>query len=281
MSLQSDLTVKFMVNADLFVEDAYTNPYVEFELGYYKVTVTDYTIVDDKYVFACEHLSPSQVVDEIHATLNATLNDQLHSYSMDYGVSTYCYNMLGKTEDAKLRTLLVDLLNYGSAAQTYTWYKNKTLSNAKLTEEQKAWGTQGTPALSSKLNTKAEVVDNAKATWKAAALRLDTAVTMSFRFEAESTEGLSVKITNGTQTWTVTEFVDLGNGQYNAYFSGLSARQMRDVVSVTVMEGDTAVSNTLEYSIETYAYNKQNEARLGDLVLAMMRYGDSAAAYLN
>ena len=281
VALHSDLTVNFMVNADLFVEDAYTNPYVEFELGYYKVTVTDYTIVGDKYVFACDHLSPSQVVDEIHATLNATLNDQLHSYSMDYGVSTYCYNMLGKTEDAKLRTLLVDLLNYGSAAQTYAWYKDKTLSNAQLTEEQKAWGTQGTPALSSKLNTKAVVVDNAKATWKAAALRLDNAVTMCFRFEAESAEGLSVKITNGTQTWTVTELLDLGNGQYNAYFSGLSARQMREVVSVTVMEGDTAVSNTLQYSIETYAFKKQNEARLGDLVLAMMRYGDSAAAYLN
>ena len=155
------------------------------------------------------------------------------------------------------------------------------MSNAQLTEEQKAWGTQGTPALSSKLNTKAVVVDNAKATWKAAALRLDNAVTMCFRFEAESTEGLSVKVTSGDQTWTITEFESLGNGQHYAYFSGLSARQMRDVVSVTVMEGDTAVSNTLQYSIETYAFKKQNEARLGDLVLAMMRYGDSAAAYLN
>ena len=282
LSLQSDLTVKFMVNADLFVEDAYTNPYVEFELGYYKVTVTDYTIVGDKYVFACEHLSPSQVVDEIHATLNATLNDQLHSYSMDYGVSTYCYNMLGKTEDAKLRTLLVDLLNYGSAAQTYAWYKDKTLSNAQLTEEQKAWGTSEAPALSSKLNTKAAVVDNAKATWKAAALVLNNGVTMRFRFAAESTEGLTVKIVAAGQEWTVSQFTAAEQaGQYYADFSGLSARQMREVVSVTVMEGDTAVSNTLEYSVETYAYNKQNEARIGDLVLAMMRYGDSAAAYLN
>ena len=154
--------------------------------------------------------------------------------------------------------------------------------NIKLTEEQKAWGTQGTPALSSKLNTKAVVVDNAKATWKAASLVLNNGVTIRFRFAAESTEGLTVKIVAAGQEWTVSQFTAAEQaGQYYADFSGLSARQMREVVSVTVMEGDTAVSNTLEYSVETYAYNKQNEARIGDLVLAMMRYGDSAAAYLN
>ena len=191
--------------------------------------------------------------------------------------------MLGKSDDAKLRTLLVDLLNYGSAAQKYAWYKDKTLANAKLTEEQKSWGTQGNPELSSKLNTKAVEVENALVTWKSASLVLETAVTLRYRFAAESIDGLSVKIEAAGQEWTVTQFQAVADkpGQYTFDFSGLSARQMREVVSVTVYQGDTAVSNTLQYSIETYAFNKQNDAKIGDLVLAMMRYSDSAAAYLN
>ena len=280
--LKDNLNVKFHVSSDLFIEDAYSAPYVVFQVGIKTQTVTEYQIVDGNYVFTCTNLAPSQLGDTITATLYATLGDEVKSVSIEYGVATYCYNMLGKTEDAKLRTLLVDLLNYGAAAQTYSQYKKNDLCNADLTEEQKAWGTSEAPALSSKLNTKAAVVDNAKATWKAAALVLNNGVTMRFRFAAESTEGLTVKIVAAGQEWTVSQFTAAEQaGQYYADFSGLSARQMREVVSVTVMEGDTAVSNTLEYSVETYAYNKQNEARIGDLVLAMMRYGDSAAAYLN
>ena len=92
-----------------------------------------------------------------------------------------------------------------------------------------------------------------------------------------------VKIEAAGQEWTITQFQAVADkpGQYTFDFSGLSARQMHEIVSVTVYQGDTAVSNTLQYSIETYAFNKQNEARIGDLVLAMMRYSDSAAAYLN
>ena len=67
------------------------------------------------------------------------------------------------------------------------------------------------------------------------------------------------------------------------YFSGLSVRQMRESVFVTVYEGSTRVSNTLRYSVETYAHSKLNDTnvKLVDLVKAMMRYGISAENYLN
>ena len=133
----------------------------------------------------------------------------------------------------------------------------------------------------SHLNEEYETVENPKAIWEAAGLVLDHSVSMRFRFAAESIENLTVKIRCDDQEWAISSFetsTDKEN-QYYAYFNGLTARQMRQVVYVTVYEGDTAVSNTLTYSIETYAFNKQNEARVGDLVKAMMRYGDSAAAY--
>jgi hypothetical protein len=42
------------------------------------------------------------------------------------------------------------------------------------------------------------------------------------------------------------------------------------------------VSNTARYSVESYAYNNQNAANsnLAKLVKAIIRYGDSAKAYV-
>ena len=58
---------------------------------------------------------------------------------------------------------------------------------------------------------------------------------------------------------------------------------MRDTVYVTVYRDGIAVSNTITYSIESYAYAKRNDSNtaLTDLLIAMMKYGDSAARYIN
>lgn len=279
--LMDDLTVRFFADAQLFIEDAYTQPYAVFRTGTKTQTVTDYEIADGKYIFSCTNLAPSQAGDIITAELYATLNGEEKCFRIDYSAAQYCYDILEETEDPAIRTLLVDLLNYGAAAQVYSWYKDKTLCNADLTEEQKTWGTAADPDLSSHLNPEYATVENPTAFWEAAGLVLDHAVTMRFRFSAESTENLTVKIRCSDQEWTISSFEAFPDKeyQYYAYFNGLTARQMRDVVYVTIYEGDTAVSNTLTYSIETYAFNKQNENRLGDLIKAMMRYGDSAAAY--
>ena len=74
-------------------------------------------------------------------------------------------------------------------------------------------------------------------------------------------------------------FEDIGNGQYYAYFNGLSAAQMREPVYVTVYEGGKAISNTLRYSVESYVKSKESSATLGALVKAMLKYGDATAKY--
>ena len=56
---------------------------------------------------------------------------------------------------------------------------------------------------------------------------------------------------------------------------------MSEEVYMTVMKDGVAVSNTARYSIESYAYVKQNDSnnKLVNLVKAMMRYGHSAKNY--
>ena len=67
------------------------------------------------------------------------------------------------------------------------------------------------------------------------------------------------------------------------YKIGYHAGQMSDILYITVYNGDVPVSSTVSYSIESYAYSKQNDSspQLANLVKAMMKYGKSAYIYDN
>ena len=77
------------------------------------------------------------------------------------------------------------------------------------------------------------------------------------------------------------EDLTASGGYYIASYSGITAGQMSETVLVTAYNGDTAISNTVSYSIESYAYAKQNDAdaSLAALVRAMMKYGNAAKTY--
>ena len=45
------------------------------------------------------------------------------------------------------------------------------------------------------------------------------------------------------------------------------------------MDGDSVVSNTARYSVASYAVKYKDNATVGPVVCAMMKYGKSAAAY--
>jgi uncharacterized Zn finger protein len=57
-------------------------------------------------------------------------------------VRDYAIRQLRKTTDAKTRTLYVDMLNYGAAAQTYFGYDAENLVTKDLTKTEKGYGTK-------------------------------------------------------------------------------------------------------------------------------------------
>lgn len=288
ISLQQNLAVNYKVDKALFDTLGFEAPYVIVEFNDKQTKITSYTISDDRYVFSFRNIAPNQINDTLTATLYATFDGADYSSEPKvYSVSEYCYSMLGEYTDgqyAELRTLLVDLLNYGAASQVYTGYKTDALVNASLTDTQLQWGTSGDPVLESVLNTTYKTVEAPAAVWKGGSLYLQDTVAMRFKFTAEDADGLSVIIESGGKAWTLSsdQFVE-ENGVYFVYFAGLNAGQMRQNVFLTVYDGETAVSNTVCYSIESYAYEKQNStiSGLSELVKAMMKYGDSAYAYVN
>jgi hypothetical protein len=73
--------------------------------------------------------------------------------------------------------------------------------------------------------------------------------------------------------------------QYEVSFDGLMAKQMSTAVEATVYRGETAISNTALYSIESYAASNINKATNSDalknMLKMMMYYGNAAAAYFS
>ncbi len=284
--LESDLSITYLVDAAVIDRAGFTNVYVQFEMNEQSVKVDATKKRADLYLFTFDGIAPQKMNDTVTATIYATFaGNGLTSEAKEYSVAQYCYNTLAETADAELRTLLVDLLHYGAAVQTYENYNTDALADQRLTAEQLSWGTAADPVPENGLNLAFATVAQPKAAWTSASLYLKDRVALRFKFAAPSVQGLTVKVENGTKTWTVTEdeFVVLGNNTYCFYLDELGADQMGDVLKLTFTENGAAVSNTLCYSIESYVFEKQNSTvpNLAALVKSLLKYGDAANAYAN
>ena len=289
VALQSDLTIYYKVKESYFTEMGYTDPYVMVVDGGVEVILRDYTVQDGLYSFAYRNIAPHRIGDNITATLYATYEGDVYASEVkEYSVADYCYNMLSKTAAMEgyetFSTLLVDLLLYGGKTQQYMSYRLDSLCTARLTEEQLACASELSREPVSVRNPAYEVVENATVQWRGAGLNLRESVAVRFLFTAENYEGLEARITMAGKTYVVEEkdFDYRTEGAY-IHFRSLNAAQMSEPICVAVYRDDVQVSNTICYSIESYAASKQSDTTvpyLGELVERMMCYGDSAKAYV-
>lgn len=286
LSLASSITMNFKVLKTAVAD--FENPYVQFTRNGNTVTVSEYTEQGDYLVFAYKDIAPQAMNDTVIAVLKATHNTIEYSSSpLEYSVSKYVYTMLDKCSGdqyAKLRTLLVDLLNYGAEAQSYQNYKTDDLVNSKLTDAQKAWASTDELALADVTDKNYSTIENALVEWKSASLQLNNSVAVRYKFTAQSVENLSVKVECGASQWEygADSFTDNGDGTYYFLFNDLNADKMSKDIFITVMHGDTAVSNTMRFSVESYSKKVQDlmpNSSLQKLTDAMMRYGRAAANY--
>lgn len=289
VSLHHNLGVNFKVKSAALEEGGYADPYVVFAFGQ-SVTIVDSYMIDGVYtVFPFRDIAPHRIGETITVTLYATKDSTLYAGEpVTYSVKDYCYRILDKYSDnEELRTLLVDLLNYGALAQRYVDndIAADALVNSGLTDEQKAWGTSEVPTVTDITDRSYATVTEPTVSWTGGGLSLRDSVAIRLRLKTESVSGLSIKVTMDGKEFELTEFtlVSDGDGEYYVYFKQLNAGQMRRAITATAYRDGAAVSDTVRYSVESYVANNLDagEAYLADLVKALIRYGDSAYAYAN
>lgn len=286
LSLESSITMNFKVlKSSLSSFDEF---YMTFECGGKEEKVTDYKETDKYYVFSYKGINPQLMNDNVTAVLHAkNKSEEYTSPEKIMSVKEYAYTMLDRYSDdehAKLRTLLVDLLNYGAAAQIYAGYQTDNLVNSDLTDVQKDWASKDTTEFKNIRNLNYKTISNPTAEWKTCSLVLKNSIMVKVKFSAKDIENKTVEIVlkNAKFTYTKDDFVNNGDGTYYVYCNELFANELSDDLLFTIYENGKPCSNTMLFSVESYARlvrDNYKDKPLDKMTTAMMLYGKSAKAY--
>ena len=279
LSLGESIAINFRISAE--VNAAYSNIYGIASCDGDVQRIEGVVEADGRVKFTYSNLTPKMAKVPVTFTLYGTANGTQYTKKVEYSVYRYCNSQYNKTTDASYKTLLTDFLNYATALQIYTAYRTDDLANAGF-DQTYASATLAEPV--KQLNAKFTVIENPAVKWNSVTLAIRDTVNVKLKFTAADINGLTVKfVINGTEI-VKSEFtpVEGSANQYYVYFGDILPKEMRTPFTATVYKDGVAVSNTLQYSIQSYAVGKTTPGtNLNDLVIAMLKFGDACAAYFN
>ena len=230
-------------------------------------------LVDGRYVFSLE-IPPHFMANNISAELK--LGDAVLAIKAAYSVKTYAENQLNKIADetlaagsiseknAKLKQLLTDLLYYGAAAQNYKDYNTENLATSGV--ENLGAASTATPDATDFTLTKNGEITSYPAYFQGAGVYFDNVNKIYVKLS--TTENVTLKIGNVEVEITGTTI----------YTDGILATEFDETYTFELYH-DGVLMQTLTYSVNAYAHAKQGDATMGELALALYRYGASATAY--
>ena len=296
--LENDISINFRGKAEQL--DAYDTFYLECKVPVYEGNeLVDYEIVNIEpvlngtiYEFKLTGVTAKMMNNEIEAVYRLTKDGQEYYSKTDvYSVGEYAYGKLDSTkatDTAELKAVCANLLRYGSLAQVHFNYRTDALVDAKMTDAHKAYLTDlSTVEMNSYMKQLADH-DAPAVPWKSASLELGNKVILSLTANLINYTGdpaeLTMRITyTDSKGVLVTveralELYDEASKLYSVFYDGLRATEMRSIVSAALYIGETRVSKTVQYSIETYGARSKVPA-LQTLCRAMLAYGDSANVF--
>ncbi len=288
LSLESSIAMNFKVFKNSL--SSFDDFYMTFECGGKEEKVTSYKQDGNYYVFSYKGINPQLMNDKVTAVLHAkNSKEEYTSPEKVMSVREYAYTMLDRyssDEHSKLRTLLVDLLNYGSATQKYVGYQTDNLANSDLTAVQKSWASKDAKEFKNIRNFDYETITNPTVQWNSCGLVLGNAIMFKVKFTANNVENKTVEISlrNAKFTYDKNDFKANGDGTYYVYCNELFAHEVSDEVLLTVYENGVPCSNTMLFSVESYARLVRDNYKgtpLDEMITTMMLYGNSAKEYKN
>lgn len=286
-SLRNCSDIRLKVVKDYILQDGTT------EAREKLLTPVEYAIDGTLYYrFDYKEVSAKEIGDTLTASLGFTKGEREYNGKVDeYSLKRYAEERLAASANESFKRLLVDLLNYGAAAQSYFEYKTDKPVNADLTEEQKALSLGKYNGITKVVADEDTGVYEAKITRKNIKFgnRIELLVATSFGIDSDLS-GVKLKVVyttasgeEGVETIDGADFVYRTDvNSYTAYFNGLKASELRSVLFLTLVRGDEAISATVKYSLDTYAANRleaSTDENYKELLKKTLIYSDSAKNY--
>ena len=305
--LENDLTMAFRVKSSKLANYDLSTAYLVverevYETGAKEVTlltteIREHTISDDgRVVFSYPGIAAAQMNDAIRATLyiKDASGKEYVSPVLNTSVATYLDGLLGiYANDSKMLTLIMDMLNYGAAAQIYFDRHADALVNEAF-ESFKTYASYASADFTSVLED-LSATENADGKAGKLNIGLDLGTRIGIQYKVTLPSGIAAEDVslviadangNTLETLALTgEDVTVDSrGRYIISFYGSTSKDMRRVVYATAYANGEAITGTYAYSISTYAWGVQENASAMDTKLVavtrmMMLYGDSAVAY--
>ena len=314
VNLGSALGMKFFVEKNVLLAVMAANGDETLE-GYYAVitrtyadgttdtqTVTNWIEYDYSgketmplYVFGYGNINAKEMIDMISFqvfdaegnAITEVYTDSIQAFTM----RSVAHEEAKASPSASLLKLLVDMLNYGAAAQTYETYAVDNLANSKLTEAQKAYGTASETAVPDD-NDQILSVTGATEYYYGDTLNLGTDIRMKIFFQnltPEQLASISAKVTFTNHegeayelTYAASDFAKYGDTDY--YVIGIDKLVAADantvVTCVVMIDGETTltIENSInDYLYRAYSYDTENQS----IYHAVYYYCDSANAYFH
>lgn len=299
LSLNSDLSINFRVKNAVSGYDLSTaylvvekDQYPAGQAMYVKTTtLEDYTIASSRVCFQYSGITAAEMNDEVRATFYVKGNDNKWycSPTKVTSICGYVSTALAANPTAELRTCLIDMLNYGTAAQNYFGRHTDAPANADFAAYQQYASTELDPDVISVKETVPTGCANNIVTKFGAALDMNSSIGIIYTitgvssFNSSNISGLKLVITdsNGKVLDTITSenFTIDSKDRIKCTSFVLTARQMRTPVYATLYSGETVVSDTFVFSIASYLVDVRANmpgSTLESMIEAMIMYGDSA-----
>ena len=242
-----------------------------------------------KHVFLYNKIYSNEMYKNVSFELHAT-KDGVEYYGDAYAwsIKSYVFEGLSKEDiDSKpaYKTLLVELLNYGAASQTYT-NSTEPLVNADLTSEQQDSTIKEFTCTNN--NDYTAVIQDPSAMWLGIRCVLGSSIAPKLACSinsGKSIDDIYVRAVMNGQTYEIRTFAPVENqdNQYTVVFDKVNADQLATPIEFTLMENGNAISHTYRFDIESYAAEtfEKPSSKDTDIVSAMVRYGRAALAYVS
>ena len=232
-------------------------------------------------VYVYDQIFSNEMYKDVSFVLHAT-KDGIEYYGDPFttSIKTYALNDL-KSATGAYKTLLVDLLNYGAASQTYTG-SNSVPVNSTLTPEQQACATQDYTCTYN--NGTVARIDNPSASWYGAQCVLGSSIQPQLTFKdntGQGIDGVYVRAVMNGQEYRIQTYEVTGYNQYSFTFDKVFANQLATPIEFTIMNNGTAISNTYRFDVESYAAQCFQNGTAADqaMIAAMVKYGRGAKAF--
>ncbi len=256
--------------------------------------VPDEYTIDGKvyYRFDYRGVAAKEIGDTLTAKLEFVRDGIKYSGTVDtYSLKAYATELLSTSDNESFKTLLVDLLNYGAAAQSYFGYRTDALVNAGLSDEQRDLATKTYNVLTYNESGSDGTEYTASIAKKNILFgnRIQLLVATNFGKNSDL-DGVSLRIRYINRLGQEEEkFVDGKDfvyredvAGYTAYFDGLNASEFRTELELTLVKDGADISGTVRYGFDTYAKNrleKSKDENFKALIEKTLIYSDSAKTY--